>query len=123
MAQIFATNFGLSSQSYPMSHKDKAHEAFGLLFAWEDVPPKMFVDDVKEMKLGEFAPKYKEASCYLQSTSPILNGLTPLSMRLGNSKRVPPGNRLSKGCPSGYGALCWNMNRMFTPTLHMTSIV
>ena len=32
MVQIFASNFGWS-QSYPMSCKDKAHEALGLLFA------------------------------------------------------------------------------------------
>jgi len=66
MAQIFATDFGWS-RSYPMSHKGKAHEALGLLFAWEGVPPKMIVDNAKEMKLAEIARKCKEASCYLQS--------------------------------------------------------
>eukprot|EP00804_Cyclotella_cryptica_P017423 CCRYP_016641-RA/>CCRYP_016641-RA protein AED:0.33 eAED:0.33 QI:0/-1/0/1/-1/1/1/0/68 len=30
----------------------------------------MILDNVKEMKLGEFAQKCKEASCYLQSTEP-----------------------------------------------------
>jgi hypothetical protein len=67
MAQIFATDFGWSRR-YPMSHKGKAHEALGLLFAREGVPPKMIVDGAKETKLGEFARKCKEASCYLQST-------------------------------------------------------
>jgi hypothetical protein len=69
MAQIFATDFGWS-RSYPMSCKGKAHEALGLLFAREGVPPKMIVDGAKEMKLGEFARKCKEASCYLQSMEP-----------------------------------------------------
>jgi hypothetical protein len=40
MAQIFATDFGWS-QSYPMMRKGKAHEALGLLFTREGVPPKM----------------------------------------------------------------------------------
>ena len=54
MVQIFATDFGWS-QSYPMSHKSQAHDALGLLFAWEGVPPKMIVDGAKEMKLDEFS--------------------------------------------------------------------
>jgi hypothetical protein len=69
MTQIFATDFGWS-RSYPMSRKGEAHEALGLLFAREGVPPKMIVDGAKEMKLGEFARKCTEASCYLQSTEP-----------------------------------------------------
>ncbi len=69
MAQIFATDFGWS-RSYPMSRKSQAHDALGLLFAWEGVPPKMIVDNAKEMKLGEFAQKCKEAMCYLWGTKP-----------------------------------------------------
>jgi hypothetical protein len=69
MAQSFATDFGWS-QSYPMLHKGEAHETLGLLFAWESVPPKIIVDDVKEMQLEGFARKCKEASCYLQSMEP-----------------------------------------------------
>jgi hypothetical protein len=53
-----------------MTCKGEAYEALGLLFAREGVPPKMIVDDVKEMKPGEFARKCKEAHCYLQSTEP-----------------------------------------------------
>ncbi len=56
MVQIFATDFGWS-QSYPMSCMSQAHDALGLLFAWEGVLPKMIVDNAKEMKLGEFARK------------------------------------------------------------------
>ena len=69
MAQIFMTDFGWS-QSYPVSHKGKAHEALGLLFAHEGVPPKMIVDNAKEMKLGELAWKCKKAHCYLRSMEP-----------------------------------------------------
>ena len=69
MAQIFTTDFGWS-QSYPMSCKSQAHDALGLLFAWEGVPLNRIVDRAKEMKLGEFAWKCKEAHCYLRSTEP-----------------------------------------------------
>ena len=62
MAQIFVTDFRWS-QSYPMSCKNQAHDALGLLFAWEGVPPKMIADNAKEMKLGEFVWKCKEAMC------------------------------------------------------------
>ena len=67
MAQIFLTDFGWS-RSYPMSGKSQAHDALGLFFAREGVPPKMIVDNAKEMKLGEFAWKCKKTTCYLQGT-------------------------------------------------------
>ena len=51
MAQIFATDFGWS-RSYPMTRKGEAREALGLLFAREGVPPKMIVDNAKEMAGG-----------------------------------------------------------------------
>ena len=69
MAQIFATDFGWS-RSYPMSSKSQAHDALSLLFAREGVPPKIIVDNAKEMKLGEFVQKCKDATCYLRGTEP-----------------------------------------------------
>ena len=53
-----------------MKRKGEAHEALSLLFAQEGVPPKLIIDGMNEMKLGEFAQKCKEASCYLLSTEP-----------------------------------------------------
>ena len=44
-----------------MSCKGEANEALGLLFAWEAVPPKMIVDDAKEMKLVDIVWNCKEA--------------------------------------------------------------
>ena len=67
MAQIFATDFGWS-RCFPMTRKSEAREALGLLFAQDGVPLKMIIDNAKEMKMGEFARKCKEAHCYLQST-------------------------------------------------------
>jgi hypothetical protein len=60
------------------------------------------------------------ATC--RAHSPILCGLTPPNMRLGNSRRVPQGNWLGQGCHTSCGVLHWSMNCMFAPTLHMTSI-
>ncbi|KAL7476431.1 hypothetical protein ACHAW6_002296 [Cyclotella cf. meneghiniana] len=53
-----------------MSRKNHAHDALGLRFAQEGFPPKMIVDNAKEMKSGEFAWKCKEATCYLRGTKP-----------------------------------------------------
>eukprot|EP00804_Cyclotella_cryptica_P014222 CCRYP_005639-RA/>CCRYP_005639-RA protein AED:0.34 eAED:0.34 QI:0/0/0/1/1/1/3/0/304 len=69
MAQIFASDFWWS-RCYPMACKSKAHEALGLFFAWEGVPPKMIADGAKEMKMEEFAWKCKGAHCNLRSTEP-----------------------------------------------------
>jgi hypothetical protein len=62
MVQIFSTDVGWC-RCYPMLHKGEAHEALGLLSAWEGSPPKIIIDNAKEMKLGEFAWKCKEALC------------------------------------------------------------
>ena len=75
-----------------MSHKDEVNETLGLLFAREGVPPKMIVDNAKEMKLGEFAWKCKEAQCYLQSTEPYSPWSNSAKHELGNSRRELPGN-------------------------------
>eukprot|EP00804_Cyclotella_cryptica_P004599 CCRYP_006925-RA/>CCRYP_006925-RA protein AED:0.38 eAED:0.38 QI:0/0/0/1/1/1/2/0/264 len=46
----------------------------------------MIVDGAKEMRLGEFARKCKEASCLLQSTEPYSPWSNSAGVRLGNSK-------------------------------------
>ncbi|KAL7480721.1 hypothetical protein ACHAW6_006386 [Cyclotella cf. meneghiniana] len=78
MAQIFGTDFGWSC-SYPMSCKSQAHDALGLLFAWEGVPPKMIVDGAKEMILGEFPRSARRLCATCKAPSPILHSLTLLS--------------------------------------------
>ena len=50
-----------------MSYKNKADEALGLLFAWEDVPLNMIVDGTQDKDLAQ---KCKEASFYLHGTKP-----------------------------------------------------
>ncbi|KAL3786440.1 hypothetical protein HJC23_011021 [Cyclotella cryptica] len=59
----------LSMPCYPMTCKSDAHEALDLLFSGR-CSPKMIVDGAKEMKMGEFAWKCKEAHCCLRSTEP-----------------------------------------------------
>ena len=75
-----------------MTCKGEAHEALGLLFAREGVLPKMIDDDAKEMKLGEFAQKCKEAHCYLRSMKPYSPWSNSAEREIRNSRRALPGN-------------------------------
>ncbi|KAL7475689.1 hypothetical protein ACHAW6_001600 [Cyclotella cf. meneghiniana] len=59
--------------------QEETHDALGHLFEWEGVP--------SEESLTESARRLR-ATC--GALSPILYGLTPLSMRLGNSRRAQP---------------------------------
>ena len=69
-AQTFPTDFGWSSQKL----RHEAHEALSLLFQCDQVPPAVICNNAKEMILGEFIRKFKEASCNLRQTEPF----TPL---------------------------------------------
>jgi hypothetical protein len=98
MAQIFATNFGWS-QSFPMTCKSEAHEALCLLFARDGVPPKMIVDNAKEMKLGEFARKCKEAHCYLRSTEPYSSWSNSVEREMRELKKGAARKLTRSGAP------------------------
>ncbi len=67
IAQIFTTNFSWS-QSSACHPRAKPMLYLVFFFAQEGLPPKMIVDCAKKMRLGEFAQKCKEATCYLQGT-------------------------------------------------------
>ena len=69
-ANIFATNFGWSC-SFPMMLEKEAHEALSLLFQWDEVPPTVICDNAKEIVLGHFNRKLKEASCHLKQMEPF----------------------------------------------------
>ena len=59
-----------------MKLNSEAHEALSLLFQWEGVPPAVTWDNAKEMVLGEFNRKFKEALYCLKQTetfTPWLN--------------------------------------------------
>ena len=68
--QIFATNFGWIC-SFPMKLKSEAHEELSLPFQWDGVPPALICDNAKEMVLGEFNIKHKEAQCHLKQMKPF----------------------------------------------------
>ena len=63
-AQIFATDFGWS-YLFPVKLKSEAHEALSLLCQWDRVPSTVICDNAKEIFLGEFNRKLKEALCHL----------------------------------------------------------
>ena len=56
----FATIF--LSHLFPMKLQSEAHETLYLLFQWDGVLPAIICDNAKEMILGEFNRKLKEAS-------------------------------------------------------------
>ncbi len=81
-----------------MSRKE-AHEALGLLFAWEGVPSKIIVDGVKKMKLGEFAWKRKEVSCYLQNMEPYSPWSNSAKHKIRKLKKGTTRKRTRSGAP------------------------
>ena len=70
-AQMFVINFDWSC-SFLMKLKSEAHEALFLLFEWNGVLHAIICDNAKEMILGEFNRKLKEASCHLRQTEPFI---------------------------------------------------
>eukprot|EP00804_Cyclotella_cryptica_P004620 CCRYP_006942-RA/>CCRYP_006942-RA protein AED:0.23 eAED:0.23 QI:0/-1/0/1/-1/1/1/0/675 len=98
MVQICASDFGWS-RCYPMTLKSEAHEALGLLFAREGVPPKMIVDGAKEMKMGEFARKCKEAHCYLRSMEPYSPWSNSAEHEIRELKKEAAGKLMRSGAP------------------------
>ena len=91
MCTVFATKFGWS-HSFPMKESE-AHEALSL-FQWDGVPPAIICDNVKEMILGKFKRKLKEASCHLRQTEPF----TPPSNTAEENKL--PCSKLSTSLPN-----------------------
>ena len=63
--KIFATDFGWSCL-FPMKVKSEVCQALSLLFQQDRVPTTVMCDKSKEMVLGEFSRKLKEASCDLK---------------------------------------------------------
>eukprot|EP00804_Cyclotella_cryptica_P024388 CCRYP_018574-RA/>CCRYP_018574-RA protein AED:0.44 eAED:0.44 QI:0/-1/0/1/-1/1/1/0/106 len=106
-----------------MTCKSEAHEALGLLFARESVPPKMIVDGARGMKMGEFARKCKEAHCYLRSTEPYSPWSNSTEREIRELKKGAARKLTRSGHPSGYGALRWSTSHTSGCTPRMTSIV
>ena len=116
MAQIFVTDFGWS-RSYPMSRKSQAHDALGLLFKWEGVPSKMIVDGAKEMKLGEFARKCKEATCYLWGNEPYSPWSNSAEREIRELTKGAARKLTRSGAPRGLWCLHWSTSRMSGRTM------
>ena len=54
------------SHLFPMKRKSEVHEVLFLLFQQDGVPLAVICDSAKEMILGEFNQKFKEALCHLK---------------------------------------------------------
>jgi hypothetical protein len=69
-AQIFATRFGWCC-AFPIKAKSEAHEAVSTLFARDGAPNVMaMLDGARELTLGNFRKKCREASCHIKQTEP-----------------------------------------------------
>ena len=69
---MFATDFGWSC-SFPMKLKCEAHVTLSFLFQQDGMPPAVIFDNAKEIILGEFNRKFKEASCHLKQMEPFFS--------------------------------------------------
>ena len=74
-----------------MKLKSEAHELLSLLFQQDGVPPVITCDNAKEMILGEFNKKLKEASCHLKQMEPF----APCFNAARSWRKVPVGSSLS----------------------------
>ena len=54
-----------------MKLKSEAREALSLLFQWDRMLPTVICDNAKEMVLGQFTRKLKEASCHFKQMEPF----------------------------------------------------
>ena len=66
-SHIFATDFAWS-RNYPLVSKEDAHFAMDDLFHQYGVPETLVSDDAKELTLGVFAKKARQAGCHLSLT-------------------------------------------------------
>ena len=69
-----------------MKLKSEAHETLSLLFQQDGVPPSVICDNAKEMILGEFNRKLKEALCHLRQTEPFTPGLNAAKRKIKDLK-------------------------------------
>ena len=101
IVEIFATNSGWS-QSFPMLWKWKPLRLL-LSYLHGKVSHQWQLSIVQRRWSWESLPRSARrhhAACGIPS--PILHDLTPISMRLENSRRVLPGSWLSQVCSSGF---------------------
>ena len=83
--------------SFPMKLKSEAHEALFLLFQWDGVTPIVICDNAKEMILGEFNRKLKEASCHLNQMEPFYPWSNAAKREIQELKNVSS-RKLIKSC-------------------------
>ena len=96
--QIFATNFGCSL-SFPMKLKNEAHKELTLLFQQEGVPSVAICDNDKEMVLGEFNRKLKEA-LHLKQTEPFTPWLNAPERKIKELKKCSGRKFIKSGTPN-----------------------
>eukprot|EP00804_Cyclotella_cryptica_P013811 CCRYP_019426-RA/>CCRYP_019426-RA protein AED:0.46 eAED:0.46 QI:0/-1/0/1/-1/1/1/0/83 len=82
----------------------------------------MIVDGAKEMRLGEFARKCKEASCLLQSTEPYSPWSNSAEREIRELKKGAARKLTRSGAPRRLWCFALEYEAYVRRTLHMTSI-
>ena len=65
--QAYFNQYGWS-RVHPMRLKNHTHETLSLIFKRDGSPPKIVVDNYKELTLSKFANKCREADCHIVTT-------------------------------------------------------
>ena len=76
---------------------EEAHEVLSLLFQWDGVPPEIICDSAKEMIIGSFNMKLKEASFNLKQIEPFSPWSNAATREMTNLKKGS-GRKLIKAC-------------------------
>ena len=87
------------SYSFPMKLKSEAHEALSLLFQHNGMPPAVICDNAKEMIVGEFNRKLKEALCHLRQMEPFTTWLNTAEREMKELKKGSSRKLIKSGAP------------------------
>ena len=70
-----------------MKLESEVHKVLSLLFQWDGVPPTVICNNAKEMILGEFNRKLKEASCHFKQTKPFTSQVNAAKREIKEVKK------------------------------------
>ena len=78
-----------------MKLKSEAHEALSVHVQQDNVLPTILCDNPKEMVLGQFNRKIKEASCHLKQTESFTPWLNAAKREMKELRKVQAGSSLN----------------------------
>ena len=82
-----------------MKLKSEAHKDLSLLFQQGGVPPAMLCENAKEIVLGEFNKKLKEALCHLKQIEPFTQWSNAAEQEIKELKKGSGRKLIKSGTP------------------------